>query len=83
LLYIDFLQSYKNLEIMKKLHFIFFSKYNQVIFEKSSINITKYLYPLKNIIGAGPHTSEWIKSNGFSLLQVDKLNDNLVNFSNL
>ena len=59
------------------------SKYNHIALEKSSINITKYLNPLYELIGAGPHTSEWIKSKGALLLLVDKENGSLVCFAYL
>lgn len=40
--------------------------------EKSSINITNYLNPLYEIVGAEPHTSEWIKSKGALLVLIDE-----------
>jgi hypothetical protein len=43
---------------MKTLHSYFFRKYNQVVLEKSSMNITKYLKPLNDSTRADPQTSE-------------------------
>lgn len=40
----------------------YFSKYNQVTRDQSSINSMKYLYPSYETIGVGPHKSEWISS---------------------
>ena len=47
----------KILKVRKNFTFIFI-KYNQVALEKSSMKITKYLNPLYDSTGAGPHTSE-------------------------
>jgi hypothetical protein len=43
---------------MKNTSLLFFSKYNQVVLKKSSMNITKYLKPLNDSTGPGPQTSE-------------------------
>jgi hypothetical protein len=38
---------------------------------KSSMNVTKYLKPSLEVVGAGPHTSEWISSPTFVVLDFD------------
>jgi hypothetical protein len=68
---------------MRTLYFYFFNKYNQVVLEKSSMKIIKYLSPLNDSKGVGPQTSKWINSKGLELLQLEGLNDNLVCFPNL